>query len=88
MEADGMKLGDMGPLVAIVLGTSPFMNTIAYTPIFVSVNIQSGIPPFTSCLQLKSLTKRTTFYFMDLEFWGTLKKSLHAAHTSSSEDGI
>lgn len=46
--------GTWAPLVAIALGSSPLINTIAYALIFVSVNIHPGIPPFTSCLQLKA----------------------------------
>lgn len=57
------KRGTWAPLVAIVLGNSPFINTFTYTPIFASVNIHPGIPSFTSCLQLKGLTQKDYILF-------------------------
>lgn len=71
-EANGAKSWDSGsvaPSVAVFLGPSPLMNTVAHTAVFTSVTIPPSTPPFTSLLvsssKLESLTK-THGCFLDL----------------------
>lgn len=84
MEARGAKSWEMGSaarLVAIFLGPSLFLNTVAYTPIFISANIYPKchcllyfLSPAQGSKASPKKTKKTEFYFLDPESWGDLKK--------------